>query len=214
MEKRRDLDWYLENVFTMFEPALKEKLKKEAILRSFQAGDVMMRTGQYINFTTMIAEGRVKLYRQGADGEEVFMYYLEPGNACAMSMVCAARQETSQVMAKAVDETVAVMLPIQLMAELMRDYPSWYMFVIENYRARFEELLLVVDNVVFKGMDERLEFYLKNQSDKLGKQELWLTHQEIANDLNTAREVISRLLKKLEQSGKVKLHRNYIEWFN
>lgn len=214
MEKRRDLDWYLENVFTMFEPALKKKLKKEAILRSFQAGDVMMRTGQYINFTTMIAEGRVKLYRQGADGEEVFMYYLEPGNACAMSMVCAARQETSQVMAKAVDETVAVMLPIQLMAELMRDYPSWYMFVIENYRARFEELLLVVDNVVFKGMDERLEFYLKNQSDKLGKQELWLTHQEIANDLNTAREVISRLLKKLEQSGKVKLHRNYIEWFN
>lgn len=214
MEKRRDLDWYLENVFTMFEPALKKKLKKEAILRSFQAGDVMMRTGQYINFTTMIAEGRVKLYRQGADGEEVFMYYLEPGNACAMSMVCAARQETSQIMAKAVDETVAVMLPIQLMAELMRDYPSWYMFVIENYRARFEELLLVVDNVVFKGMDERLEFYLKNQSDKLGKQELWLTHQEIANDLNTAREVISRLLKKLEQSGKVKLHRNYIEWFN
>lgn len=214
MEKRRDLDWYLANVFTMFEPALKKKLKKEAILRSFQAGDVMMRTGQYINFTTMIAEGRVKLYRQGADGEEVFMYYLEPGNACAMSMVCAARQETSQVMAKAVDETVAVMLPIQLMAELMRDYPSWYMFVIENYRARFEELLLVVDNVVFKGMDERLEFYLKNQSDKLGKQELWLTHQEIANDLNTAREVISRLLKKLEQSGKVKLHRNYIEWFN
>lgn len=212
MENHKDVDWYLKNVFTMFEPSLRQKLSQIAIVRTFEPGDVMMRTGQYINFTTMIAEGRVKLYREGEDGEEFFMYYLKPGNACALSMVCAARQEASQIMAKAIEKTVAMMVPIQMMGELMSEYPSWYMYVIENYRERFEELLLVVDNVVFKGMDERLEFYLKSQYEKLGKREILLTHQEIANDLNTAREVVSRLLKKLEQSGKVKLYRNFIEW--
>lgn len=210
MEK--NIHWYLQNVFTLFDSSLRQRVGDIGFLRTFEAGDVLMRTGQYINYTILIAEGRVKLYREGEEGEEFFMYYLEPGNACAMSMICAAHQDTSPMMAKAVDRTVVMMIPIQLMSELMNNYPSWYTFVIENYRARFEELLLVVDNVVFKAMDERLEFYLKQQASKLGKKDILLTHQEIANDLNTAREVVSRLLKKLEQAGRVKLHRNYIEW--
>jgi CRP/FNR family transcriptional regulator len=207
----KDIQWYLQHVFTMFEPALKKKVEEVGIIRSFEAGDVIMRTGQYIGYTTLIAEGRIKLYREGDDGEEFFMYYLEAGTACAMSMICAARQDTSQMMAKAVEKSIAIMIPIQLMNELMSKYPSWYRFVIENYRSRFEELLLVLDNVVFKGMDERLEFYLKQQAVRMGRKEIQLTHQEIANDLNTAREVVSRLLKKLEQTGKVRLHRNFIE---
>ena len=98
------------------------------------------------------------------------------------------------------------------MDELMKTYKSWYYFVIENYRSRFEELLTVLDSVIFKGMDEPLDFYLRNQFKNSGFKELPITHLEIANDLNTSREVISRLLKKLEQNKKIKLSRNHIAW--
>jgi CRP/FNR family transcriptional regulator, anaerobic regulatory protein len=203
---------YINKLFPQFEPALKEKLLEHCSVRDFKAGEILMQTGQYFKSTVLIAEGRVKLYRQGEEGEEFFMYYIEPGGACALSMICAAKQETSEIMAKAVDDTVALLVPVTLMDQLMHDYKSWYYFVIETYRNRYEELLVLVDNIVFKGMDERLEFYLKNQYQKLKTRQLHITHQEIANDLNSSREVISRLLKKMEQQNKLILNRNFIEW--
>ncbi len=208
------ISYYLETVFPDFEPELKQRLGKEGILKNIPAGEVIMRTGQFIKHTLLIGSGRVKLYRQGDDGEEAFIYDLEPGNACALSMICNTKQEASEIMAKTVEDTVAIMVPIQLMDELMQQYKTWYYFVIANYRARFEELLAVFDNVVFKGMDERLEFYLKNQFEGSKTNILSITHQEIANDLNTSREVVSRLLKKMEQEKKIRLLRNSIEWFS
>ena len=103
------------------------------------------------------------------------------------------------------------MLPVQLMDELMIKFKSWSHFVIQTYRNRFDEMLTVIDNIAFKNMDERLEFYLKRSKTDSGKLILDLTHQEIADDLNSSREVISRLLKKMEQLGKIKLNRNSIE---
>ncbi len=203
---------YVNKFFPRFEPALKERLIASCSVKKFPAGEVLMSPGQYFRSTMLIVEGRVKLYRQGDEGNEFFLYYIEPGGACALSMICAAKQERSEIMAKAVEDTVALLIPLQLMDELMRDYKTWYYFVLETYRNRFEELLTLVDNIAFKSMDERLEFYLKQQSQKLGTNQLNITHQEIANDLSTSREVISRLLKKMEQRGDLLLHRNYIEW--
>ncbi|MCE7042735.1 Crp/Fnr family transcriptional regulator [Dyadobacter sp. CY312] len=208
------ISYYLDHVFSDFEPELKQQLAKDCILKDIPAGEVIMRTGQFIKHTLLIGSGRVKLYRQGDDGEEAFIYNLEPGSACALSMICNTQQEASEIMAKTVEETVAIMIPIQLMDELMQKYKSWYHFVIANYRARFEELLVVFDNVVFKGMDERLEFYLKNQFENRKTNMLTITHQEIGNDLNTSREVVSRLLKKMEQNKKIKLLRNSIQWLS
>jgi CRP/FNR family transcriptional regulator len=206
-----NISYYLDTVFPDFEPELKERLAKECILKSIPAGEVIMRTGQFIKHTLIIASGRVRLYRQGDDGEEAFVYDLEAGNACALSMICNTRQEASEIMAKTVEDSIAIMIPIQLMDELMQKYKTWYYFVVANYRARFEELLAVFDNVVFKGMDQRLEFYLKAQFKNNKNAILSITHQEIANDLNTSREVVSRLLKKMEQDKKIRLLRNSIE---
>ncbi|CAH0265211.1 MULTISPECIES: Crp/Fnr family transcriptional regulator [unclassified Pedobacter] len=203
---------YIDRLFSQFEPALKTILIENAVLRDFHGGDMLMQTGQNMRSTVLIVEGMVKLYREGEDGQEFFMYYLQPGNACALSMICATKQETSQVMAKAIEETRVLMIPIALMDTLMRDYRTWYYFVIETYRMRFEELLFVIDNIAFKSMDERLAFYLKKQTGDLNTKELHLTHSEIASDLNTSREVISRLLKKMEQAGEIVMHRNYIEY--
>ncbi len=196
--------------FPMFDRDLAEFISSVADIRTFDEGTIMMKTGQYFKASMLVISGRVKLYREGDDGNEFFMYFLEGGNACALSMICATRNQASQIMAVAVEETEVVMIPIQYMDELMTKYKSWYYFVLETYRSRFEELLFVIDNIAFKNMDERLEFYLKQQAEKYGI-DLHLTHQQIANDLNSSREVISRLLKKMEKNNFLILHRNHIE---
>lgn len=188
-----------------------EMIEKEAVQRTFYAGDIIMRTGQYIKSTVLVLEGRIKIYRENAEGGEFLMYYLQPGQACAVSMICAIQSQTSEIMAQAEEDTEVLMIPIQLMDEMMTRYKSWYQFVIQTYRGRFDEVLAVIDNIAFRNMDERLEFYLKRHTDANGKKQIDLSHQQIADDLNSSREVISRLLKKMEQRNLVKLHRNMIE---
>lgn len=207
-----DIKKYLDQFFSQFEPALKSFLSENASLIHIPAGQVVLRPGQYIKNTMIIAEGRVKLYREGDEGGEFFMYYLEPGDACALTMICATKQETSEIMAKTIDDTTLLSIPISLMDTMMTTYKTWYYFVLETYRSRYEELLVVIDHIAFKDMDQRLYFYLQNQYQKLNVRDLKITHSEIAADLNSSREVISRLLKKMEQRGDIILHRNYIEW--
>jgi CRP/FNR family transcriptional regulator, anaerobic regulatory protein len=197
--------------FPQFEPGLIELIEKEAVQRSFNAGDIIMRTGQYIKSTVLVLEGRIKIYRENQDGGEFLMYYLQPGQACAVSMICAIQSGTSEIMAMAEEDSEVLMIPVHLMDDMMNQYKSWYQFVIQTYRGRFDELLSVVDNIAFRNMDERLEFYIKRYVEKAGKKNLEISHQQIADDLNSSREVISRLLKKMEQRGLVKLHRNMIE---
>jgi CRP/FNR family transcriptional regulator, anaerobic regulatory protein len=203
------MNW--KQLFPQFEPELVDLIEKNAVERSFRAGDVIMRTGQYIKSTTLVLEGQIKIYRENQDGGEFLMYYLGPGQACAVSMICAIQSQTSEIMAQAEEDTEVLMIPIQLMDDMMNKYKTWYQFVIQTYRSRFDELLSVVDNIAFRNMDERLEFYLKRYADKSAKKIIELSHQQIADDLNSSREVISRLLKKMEQRNLVKLHRNMIE---
>lgn len=197
--------------FPQFEPGLVDLIEKEAVQRSFNAGDIIMRTGQYIKSTVLVLEGRIKIYRENQDGGEFLMYYLQPGQACAVSMICAIQSGTSEIMAMAEEDSEVLMIPVHLMDDMMNQYKSWYQFVIQTYRGRFDELLSVVDNIAFRNMDERLEFYIKRYVEKAGRKNLEISHQQIADDLNSSREVISRLLKKMEQRGLVRLHRNMIE---
>ncbi len=203
---------YLHASFPQFEPGLNEILAENATLKEFNEGDLLMNTGQYMRFTMLVVDGLVKLYREGEDGSEFFMYYIPPGSACALSMICSTKQQISEIKASAVDKTTVLAVPTSLMDELMKTYKTWYYFVLETYRSRFEELLVVIDHISFKAMDERLEFYLEKQHHDLNSRILRLTHSQIANDLNSSREVISRLLKKMEEQKKVILHRSYIEY--
>jgi CRP/FNR family transcriptional regulator len=197
--------------FPMFDIALANYIHENAESRNFEPGEVLMKPGQFFKYAMLIVNGKVKLYREGEDGEEFFMYFLESGNACALSMLCMARNQSSTVMAMAVEKTEVVMIPIQYMDVLMKEFTSWYHFVIETYRSRFEELLVVVDQIAFKNMDQRLEWYLTQQANSLGNN-LMLTHQQIANEINSSREVVSRLLKKMEKNGLVSMERNIIHW--
>ena len=200
-----------EEVFPSFEKKLRDELQEKSEIKYFKSGEQLMRTGQYFRSAMLIVEGLVKVYREDDQGNEFFMYYLQPGQACALSMVCATKSEASQLMAKAVRDTTVIAVPLQFMDTWMAEYKTWYQFVLETYRSRFEELLVTIDHVAFRAMDERLVFYLKRHKETLKSNLIEISHQEIADELNSSREVISRLLKKLEQMGKVKLNRNSIE---
>jgi CRP/FNR family transcriptional regulator len=200
----------LKTIFPQFDTSLIEHLEKIGQVVEFNEGDMLMRTGQYFKQSLLILEGSVKLYREGDNGEEFFLYYLEPGKACALSIICATKNETSEIKAKAVTPVKALAIPLQYMDDLMKDYRQWYYFVLETYRTRFEELLQVIDQIAFHAMDEKLEFYLKRQFDTLKAKSILITHQQIADDLNSSREVISRLLKKLESQHRISISRNEI----
>ena len=201
----------IDKVFNSFSVNLVQTIEQNAINKTFEKDEILMKTGQYIKSTILLLRGKIKIYREDENGNEFFMYYLNPGQACAISMICAAKMETSQVMAKVVETADVAMIPIQLMNELMANHKTWYEFVIETYKVRFEEILTVVDQIAFSNMDERLEFYLKRVVNNNQSNLISISHQEIANDINTSREVVSRLLKKMEQKQWLKLNRNSIE---
>lgn len=190
---------------------LRQQLNEECTIRRISAGTTLMEMGQYVKSIPLITEGRVKVFREDDDGHELFLYYLEPGDGCAMSFACTLHNQTSQVKAVAMEDTEFISVPVTLMPYWMSKYKSWYRFVIETYQARFEELLSALDSIAFQRMDERLVNYLKKNSEVLKTRVLKLSHQEVAYELNTSREVISRLLKKMEKEGYVALGRNRIE---
>ncbi len=201
----------LKILFPNFDKNLIEVIATNSKIITAETGSIIMKPGQYIKSTILVLSGKLKVYREDNEGNEFFMYYLLPGQACAISMICAVKSKTSEIMAKVEEDAELLSIPIELMERLMKDYKNWYEFVIETYRSRFEEVLLVIDNIAFKNLDERLEFYLKRNMSTFKNNKIQISHQEIANDLSTSREVISRLLKKMEQRGFLTLHRNFIE---
>ncbi|WP_114780651.1 Crp/Fnr family transcriptional regulator [Botryobacter ruber] len=209
----QELQTTLQQHFPQFEQPLLDEIMRESATKKLEAGDPVIQTGQYMRSTILLLDGLLKVYREDDEGNEFLMYYLEPGNACALSMMCTARTEKSQIKAKAVMPSEILLIPSHLTEAWLAKYKSWYNFVIFSYRQRFEELLQTLDSIAFKSLDERLLFYLKRHV-KVSGNEVRLSHQQIADELNSSREVISRLLKKLEQTGALTLHRNYIEVHN
>jgi len=201
----------LQKLFPALEDALYDELLLHGTVKEIRAGETLLRAGQTIRSTLLILRGFIKLYREDDEGNEFFIYNLQAGQACSLSLVCAMKHQTSEVLAKALTDAVVLSIPLEYMDKWMHTYKSWYHFVITSYRSRFEELLKTIDAIAFTNMDERLEFYLKKQVAQFGTN-LKLTHQEIANDLNSSREVVSRLLKKMEAKHFLILHRNSIEW--
>lgn len=201
----------LKSLFPTMEEGLFKEMMEIGTIKHVKAGEALLKVGQTIRSTMLIIDGIVKLYREDENGKEFFIYHLDAGQACSLTMICAARHETSEVLAKALTDATILSIPLEYMDKWMNKYKSWYQFVILSYRSRFEELLKTIDAIAFTGMDERLEYYLKRQVEKTGTH-LKITHQQIANDLNSSREVVSRLLKKMEAKNWLTIHRNSLEW--
>lgn len=193
------------------EEELLDEIDEVGVLKTLRAGEALIDMGQYIKTIPLVYEGKIKIFREDEEGNELFLYYLYPGEPCALSLVCSTSDKMSQVRAMTTEETKLLALPVQYMNEFMAKYPSWYRFVVGTYSARMEEMLNTIDSIAFHKMDERLLEYLDKTVQANGNRFIKGTHQEIAYELNTSREVISRLLKQLEKKGLIKLSRNLIE---
>lgn len=198
----------------VFELALLEEIQKIGIYKKIQAGAKLIDIGSYITAMPMLMTGIVKVLREDTDGNELLLYYLKGGDTCSMTMTCCVGQQKSEVRAIAEIDTEVIMIPVAKMEEWAGKYKTWRNFVFNSYNNRLNELFETIDNIAFKKMDERLLKYLIEKKKLTNSNLLYTTHQNIADDMHTSRVVISRLLKKLEQLGNVKLHRNHIEVFH
>ncbi|EKB51157.1 DNA-binding transcriptional dual regulator Crp [Cecembia lonarensis LW9] len=206
-----DLKKLIKENFPDFENELVNEISKEGELVLFPADDLIMDIGQKVEQIPLIVKGIVKVFREDEEDNEIFLYYLNPGEACAITLICSAREGFSKIKAIPMEDTTAVVLPISKLDEWMPKYQSWYFFVMDSYQDRFEELLKVVDAIAFRQMDERLIEYLEKTAVASQSRLIKETQSQIALELNSSREVIGRLLKKMEQQGRVKVSRNQIE---
>jgi CRP/FNR family transcriptional regulator len=192
------------------DPKLLDRLLEKGQFSTFEPGKTLMEPGQFIKAVPLVLEGSIKIMRVDEDGKELFLYYLETGETCALSLTCCSAARPSEIKAIVEEKASLLFIPIQVHEQLVDEFKQWKDFVSTTYQHRFQEMLTVLDAVAFKRMDERLMSYIVTKMKQLKSNELHTTHQEIANELGTAREVISRLLKQLEKKKWIELGRNVI----
>jgi len=198
-------------LFPTINTSLKNRILEESKLLTVQNGDPILDIGVYIQAIPLVIDGALKVIREDDEGNELYLYHIIKGESCAITLTSLFANEKSKVRAVAVEETHLIAVPSRLFKNLVHTYPDLYDFVLETYHQRFNELLSSIDSLAFRKIDRQIIKLLKERSKALDTSRLLITHQQIADELNTSREVISRLLKQLEKQGKVQLSRNCIE---
>ena len=206
-----DIKNILRNQFPVFDQGeLIDELSTKGIYKYIPSDQYILEVGNFIKVVPLIIKGSVKVIREEGEGE-LLLYYIKPGESCALTLSSCMRKEQSSIKAIAQEDTELIALPVEDVYYMVRKYPAWQDFIINSYSYRFEEVMQVLDNIAFHKMDERLVKYLIRRAGTFSSLELNISHQEIADDLATSREVISRLLKQLEKKGSIRLSRGKIK---
>ncbi|MEZ4797406.1 MAG: Crp/Fnr family transcriptional regulator [Flavobacteriaceae bacterium] len=200
----------LKSVNHFFNKDLLTEISTHGNLKSFGKNEIIIDIGQKLEFVPILINGNIKVSRDDNDSE-ILLYVLESGDTCAMSLTCCLSNRSSKIRAVTDKPSEVIMISIEKMQEWMSKYEDWRNFILQSYQTRFNEMLETIDTLAFMKMDERLYKYLIDQVKLNASEIIESTHQNIAEDLNTSRVVISRLLKQLEIDGKIKLGRNKIE---
>ncbi len=191
-------------------PEIRQKLTEYSTLKHLREGDVVLNENATIKTIPIVMKGSVRVMRTEEDGREILLYYIKAGESCIMSFLGGIHHETSKVKAIAEEDTEILFLPVDKVSVLIKEYPEWLDYIFRLYHKRFEELLEVVNEVAFKKVDERLLHLLLKKVELTKSKTLIITHEQLANELGTARVVVSRLLKQLEENGRLELGRNKI----
>jgi CRP/FNR family transcriptional regulator len=191
-------------------PELVQKLEQHSIVKTYKAGDLILNENAHIRSIPIVTKGTLKVIRTDEDGREILLYYIKSGESCIMSFLGGLHNETSKVKAEVEEDAEILFLPIEKVSLFIKEYPQWLDYIFRLYHKRFEELLEIVNAIAFKKVDERMLDLLQKKVALTQNNTLNITHEQLANELGTARVVVSRLLKQLEELGKVKLGRNKI----
>ena len=191
-------------------PELVEKLQQCSIRKEYKAGSIILNENASIRSIPIVTKGTLKVIRTEDDGKEILLYYIKAGESCIMSFLGGMHNETSKVKAEVEEDAEILFLPMDKVTLFIKEYPQWLDYIFRLYHKRLEELLEIVNAIAFKKVDERLLDLLYKKQELTGNNTLNITHEQLANELGTARAVVSRLLKQLEENGMVKLGRNKI----
>jgi len=165
--------------------------------------------GRHCSSLALLISGTARVYKLGESGKEITLYRVEAGESCVLTLSCIASGKAFPAFAISETDVEAIIIPTSKVRSWMEQQPSWRDYAWELIASRLADVISLVEEITFKRMDERLAHYLEQQRQQHGEQ-LTITHQQIAADLGTSREVISRLLKDLQQRGELSLGRGQI----
>jgi CRP/FNR family transcriptional regulator len=192
------------------EPELQEEILKHGKLMQANAGDVLIREGQRLNFLPIVITGKIRVYQE-KDDREILLYYVGRAETCVMSLSAAYLDYNSAANGMATEPTEILVLPAYFVADWQLKYPSWNKYIVSTFKTRYDELLSSFGNVAFKPISLRVKEYLIQQAGIGNSKTIFLSHQTLANELGTTRVVISRILKGFEKDKILKIHRGSIE---
>ena len=198
----------------LFESDLLDEIQRVGIHKKVPKGELMIDIGESIRYIPLILDGVIKIVREDDSRGELLLYFVEFRNTCAMTLNCCLDSSKSEIRALCESDVSLIMIPVNLMDLWLTRYKSWRTFIFDNFQSRLNEMLKTIDALTFLKLDDRLRNYLEGKFKHSNENKLHITHLEIANDLNSSRVVISRLLKQMENEGHIKLGRNTLSLLN
>lgn len=195
---------------SLFHTLLKDEVASFSELRKFKTDAVILQEDSYIKSIPLVISGSLKVVRTDANGHEILLYYITAGESCIMSFLGGIHDETSKIKAIVEEDAEILLIPVDKASEWVKKFPEWSDFIFKLYHKRFEELLSVVNAIAFQKLDVRLLHLLRQKAGLIHSKEIKVTHQQLAEELGTAREVVSRVAKQMENEGLILLSRNKI----
>jgi CRP/FNR family transcriptional regulator len=195
----------------VFEDDLINEIVKVGTYKTVRENELLLDLGDKFDKIPLILSGAIKISHENSKDDEIALYFLERGDTCTITFGCRLHSAKSKVRGVAEIDSEIIFIPIEKLEEWLVKYKSWRTFVIDSYNIRLSEMLEAIDTLAFMKMDQRLYKYLTDKVKIMRNPMLNTTHRDIAQDLNTSRVVISRLLKQFENDNKIKLFRNKIE---
>ena len=199
----------LKKLIPQVDAELLQFIAKEAVEMDIPADTTLLKTGNYVQSVPLVVNGLIRVSRNEED-KELLLYYIHPGEMCIMSFSACCSNSTSLIEAITLEQTKILLIPSLKLREWITKYTSFNFFIYEMFNKRYLDLIDTINQLIFNHLDERLLNYLNEKSLLSNNKALSITHQQIATDMGTAREVISRLLKKLEKENKILTGRNQI----
>lgn len=189
-------------ILSFLKPDLVDKVLNESSFTEFPKGTEILREQQYIKVLPIVINGLVKVYSR-FDEKELLLYYIEPAQSCVMTFYAALKNTPSKVFAITEEDSKVLLIPVQFIPNWLKEYPDFNELFYNQFHLRYAELLDTIGHLLLDRMDKRLYDHLKKKLELTNSNSIVMSHNQIANELGTAREVITRVLKKLEIDGKV-----------
>ena len=191
------------------EPPLQKEIRTHAVIEDYPKGVFVVEQEKYIKWLAIVIRGTVRVWQEEEDCE-ILLYYVNPLETCSLSLAATFKDYKSLVHARTENNTTLIKIPVRFVKQWSFEYQSWFRFTTQSFITSYEDLLISYKSLDFKRIGERLYDYIIH-SKELCNNKLLISHKALANELGTTREVISRLLKQMEDEGLLKLHFKMIE---